>query len=150
MTVFLNRKNRGKVMDIVFKISRLWIVILPTALLVTTFHYAHHLHAIINSTAEMGFKRTIALIFISFLAVWALLYLSSLFLVRILKWIWHGTTISEPEKSNIHDSKIVEPQAKSVIEYHDAKEQENLFRLDLQDEPVDSVNKDEQQEQKIS
>ncbi len=127
-------------MDITYKLNRLWIVILPTALLVATFHYAHQLNAIINTIGGMGFKRTMVTIFISFLAVWALLYLSSVFLVRVLKWIWRGTRIFESEKSRIHDSKIFEPQPKNIIEHHDAKEQENLFRLDLQDEPVDSAN----------
>ena len=135
-------------MDIICKLNRLWIVILPTALLVATINYAHQLNTIINSIGGMGFKRTIAIIFISFLAAWALLYLSSVFLVRVLKWVWHGTIISDSEKSSIRDSEVFERKPKDIIEYHDAKEQENLFRLDLQDEtvesadePADSVNK---------
>ena len=136
-------------MAIVYKISRLWKVILPTVLLAATFLYAHQLNAIINSIGDMGFKKTATIMFISFLAIWSLLYLGSIFFVRILKWIWRGTT-TRIEKPNIPRNKELEQYTKNSIEYHDVKEQESLFRLDLQDEPIASIDEKEHQERKLS
>jgi len=127
-------------MNIVYKVSRLWSVILPTVLLATTFQYAHQLNAIINSIGDIGFKKTATLIFISFLAIWSLLYLGSVFFIRILKWIWCGRTITEIEKPIIQNNQKLEQRTKNNIEYHDVKEQENLFRLDLQEEPIASTS----------
>ena len=127
-------------MDILLKLSRFWEIALPTVLLAATFHYAHHLNTIINSIGGIGFKRTITIIFVSFLATWSLLYLSSIFFVRGLKWIWFGTITLGSEKQHISSNKELEQQTKNSIEYHDVQEQENLFRLDLQDEQVDTVS----------
>ena len=137
-------------MAIVYKISRLWKVILPTVLLAATFQYAHQLNAIINSIGDMGFKKTATIMFISFLAIWSLLYLGSVFFIRILKWIWRGTATTGIEKPNIPRNKELEQYTKNSIEYHDVKEQENLFRLDLQDEPIASIDEKEHQERKLS
>ena len=136
-------------MDILSKLSRFWQITLPTVLLATTFHYAHHLNTIISSIGGVGFKRTITIIFISFLAIWSLLYLSSVFFVRALKWVWFGTVTTEPEKQPISINKELEQQTKNGIEYHDVKEQENLFRLDLQDEPAETVSEEGQQKNKV-
>ena len=140
----------GKVMNIICRVSRLWTVILPTMLLAATFQYAHQLNVIINSIGDMGFKKTISIIFISFIAIWSLLYLSSVFFVRVLKWIWCGRTITETEKSSIQNDQELEEGTKNSIEYHDEKEQARLFQLDLQDEPIDSTNKKGRQESKLS
>ena len=138
-------------MNIIYKVSRLWTVILPTVLLAATFQYAHQLNTIINSIGYMGFKKTATIMFISFLAVWSLLYLGSVFFVRVLKWIWRGTTTTEIEKPNIPSNKGLERHTKNRIEYHDVKEQENLFRLDLQDEPRDAIHNEEgSQKNKVS
>ena len=135
-------------MAIISKVSRLWTVILPTVLIVATFKYAHPLSAIINSTGDMNFKKTATIMLISFLAIWSLLYLGSVFFFRVLKWIWRGTTTTEIEKPNIPSNKELGRHTKNSIEYHDVKEQENLFRLDLQDEPITSVSEKEHQESK--
>jgi len=137
-----------KVMGIICKVSRLWAVILPTVLLAATFQYAHQLNMIINSLGDMGFKKTISIIFISFIAIWSLLYLGSVFFFRVLKWIWCGRTITEIEKPRIQNDQELEQRTKNSIEYHDVKEQENLFRLDLQDEPIASISEKEHQESK--
>ena len=137
-------------MAIVYKISRLWTVILPTVLLAATFQYAHQLNAIINSIGDMGFKKTATIMFISFLAIWSLLYLGSVFFIRILKWIWRGTTTTGIAKPNIPRNKEPGQYTKNSIEYHDVKEQENLFRLDLQDEPIDATHEEGRQENKVS
>ena len=138
-------------MAIVYKISRLWKVILPTVLLAATFQYVHQLNAIINSIGDMGFKKTATIMFISFLAIWSLLYLGAIFFVRILIWVWRGTTTTKIEKPNIPRSRELEQHTKNNIEYHDVKEQENLFRLDLQDEPIDATHNEEgRQENRVS
>ena len=139
---------RGKVMNIIYKVNRLWAVILPTMLLAATFQYAHQLNVIINSIGDMGFKKTISIIFISFIAIWSLLYLGSVFFVRVLKWIWCGRTITEIEKPKIQNDQGLEQRIKNSIEYHDEKEQARLFQLDLQDEPIASISEKEQQESK--
>ena len=137
-------------MAIFSKVSRLWTIILPTVLIVATFQYAHPLSAIINSLGDMSFKKTATIMFISFLAIWSLLYLGFVFFVRILKWIWHGTTTTGIEKPSIPRNKELEQYTKNSIEYHDVKEQENLFRLDLQDEPIDATHEEGRQENKVS
>ena len=138
-------------MAIFSKVSRLWKVFLPTVLIVATFQYAHPISAIINSIGDMSFKKTATIIFISFLAIWSLLYLGSVFFFRILKWIWRGTTTTEIEKPNIRSNKELGRHTKNSIEYHDVKEQENLFRLDLQDEPIDAIpNEEGSQGNKVS
>ena len=135
-------------MGIICKVSRLWAVILPTVLLAATFQYAHQLNVIINSIGDMGFKKTISIIFISFIAIWSLLYLGSVFFVRVLKWVWCGRTITETEKSSIQNNQELEERTKNSIEYHDEKEQARLFQLDLQDEPIASISEKEHQESK--
>ena len=138
----------GKVMNIICRVSRLWTVALPTMLLAATFQYAHQLNVIINSIGDMGFKKTISIIFISFIAIWSLLYLSSVFFVRVLKWIWCGRTITETEKSSIQNDQELEERTKNSIEYHDEKEQVGLLQLDLQDEPIASISEKKHQESK--
>ena len=135
-------------MGIICKVSRLWAVILPTVLLAATFQYAHQLNVIINSIGDMGFKKTISIMFISFIAIWSLLYLGSVFFFRVLKWIWCGRTITEIEKPRIQNKQELEQRTKNNFEYHDVKEQENLFRLDLQDEPIAYPSEKEHQESK--
>ena len=135
-------------MNIICRVSRLWTVILPTMLLAVTFQYAHQLNVIINSIGDMGFKKTISIIFLSFIAIWSLLYVGSVFFVRVLKWIWYGRTITELDKPSIHNDQELEQRAKNSIEYHDVKEQESLFQLDIQDEPITSISEKEHQESK--
>ena len=149
LSVYLKSVNaEEKVMNIICRVNRLWIVALPTMLLAATFQYAHQLNVIINSIGDMGFKKTISIIFISFIAIWSLLYLGSIFFVRVLKWIWCGRTITETEKSSIQNDQELEERTKNSIEYHDEKEQARLFQLDLQDEPIASISEKEHQESK--
>ena len=135
-------------MGIIYKVSRLWAVILPTVLLAATFQYAHQLNVIINSIGDMGFKKTISIIFISFIAICSLLYLCSVFFFRVLKWIWCGRTITKIEKPSIQSDQELEQRTKNSIEYHNAKEQASLFQLDLQDEPIASTSEKEHRENK--
>ena len=151
LSVYLKSVNaEEKVMNIICRVNRLWTVALPTMLLAATFQYAHQLNVIINSIGDMGFKKTISIIFISFIAIWSLLYLGSIFFVRVLKWIWCGRTITETEKSSIQNDQELEERTKNSIEYHDEKEQASLFRLDLKDEPTASIDEKGHQERKLS
>ena len=127
-------------MNIICRVNRLWAVVLPIVLLAATFQYAHQLNVLINSIGDMGFKKTISIIFLSFIAIWSLLYLASVVFFRVLKWIWCGRTITEIEKPRIQNNQELEQRTKNSIEYHDLKEQESLFRLDLQDEPIASTS----------
>ena len=135
-------------MNIIYKVHRLWAVVLPTLLLAATFQYAHQLNVIINSIGDMGFKKTISIIFISFIAIWSLLYLGSVFFFRSLKWIWCGRTITEIEKSSFKNDQELEQRTKNSIEYQAVKEQASLFQLDLQDEPIATISEKEHQKSK--
>ena len=37
---------------------------------------------------EVGVKKTIFILFISFFAMWALLHVSSVLIARIVSWVW--------------------------------------------------------------
>ena len=137
-------------MGLICKVRRLWTVILPTLILAVAFQYAHQLNIMISLIENLSFKKTIAIILISFLAVWSLLYLSSIFFIRLLKWVWFGTTTPETEKTNMPNNKLLESHTKNRIEYHDPKEQESLFRLDLQDEPIEPIDEKGYKESEMS
>ena len=137
-------------MGLICKIHRLWAVILPTLLLAVAFQYAHQLNMMISSIEDLSFKKTITILLISFLAIWSLIYVSSIFFIRLLKWVWFGTPTTEVEKLNTLNNKLLESHTKNHIEYHDLKEQESLFRLDLQDEPIEPINEKGHQENEMS
>jgi len=130
--------------------GRVWTALLPVALLAAVFKYAHKLNSIISSIEGMGSKKTtLTIMLISFLAVWSLLYLSSVFFVRIMRWIWSGTTPAQVEQPSAHVKKELEYPANYGTEYSSLKEQENLFKLDLQDEPIGSPNGGEYKGDKV-
>ena len=137
-------------MGLICKVHRLWAVILPTLLLVVAFQYAHQLNMMISSIEDLSFKKTITILLISFLAIWSLIYVSSIFFIRLLKWVWLGSPTTEVEKPNMPNNKLLEPNTKNRIEYHDPKEQESLFRLDLQDEPIEPINEKGYKESEMS
>ena len=95
-------------MGLICKIHRLWAVILPTLLLAVAFQYAHQLNMMISSIEDLSFKKTITILLISFLAIWSLLYVSSIFFIRLLKWVWFGTPTTEVEKPNMPNNKLLE------------------------------------------
>ena len=136
-------------MGTIDRFGRFWTVMLPAVLLAATFKYAYQLNSIINSIEGMSFEKTLAIMFISFLAMWSLLYLGSVFFVRAMRWIWNGTTPIQIEKPSVYVKKELEHPAKNDIEYQSVKEQENLFKLDLQDEPISSPNEEEYVENRV-
>ncbi len=128
-------------MDIINKLGRFWTVLLPALLLVAIFQYAHHINSIINSIGGMGFKKTLVIVFISCLAIWSLLYLGGVVFIRLINWIWYGTAPTPFSEKNALDETIQDQSIKGSIEFHNEIEQENLFRLDLQEEPIDKIHK---------
>ena len=128
-------------MDIINKLGRFWTVLLPALLLVAIFQYAHQINSIINSIGGMGFKKTLVIVFMSFLAIWALLHLGGVLFIRLINWIWYGTAPTPFTEKNASDETIQDQPIKGNIEFHNEIEQENLFRLDLQEEPVDKISK---------
>ena len=125
-------------MEIFFKFGRFWTALCPIALLVLTFKYAYQLNSILSQVEGMNFKKTLIILFIAFFALWSLLHLSSVLFVRVMRWIWDGKKPTPKEKPNSSTQKEFEEPYKNNIDHHSVKEQENLFKLDLQGESVES------------
>lgn len=138
MTIYLQIK-RGWIMGIFYKFGRFWAVLCPVALLVLTFKYAHQLNSILNQIEGMSFKKSLAILFLVFFALWSLLHLSSVLFVRVISWVWKGNKPSPTTKPSFSTQKKFEEPFKNNLEHHSAKEQENLFKLDLQSEQVNSL-----------
>ena len=128
-------------MAIINKLGRFWTVLLPALLLVAIFQYAHRINSIINSIGDMGFKKTLVIVFISYLAIWSLLYLGGVVFIRLINWIWYGIAPTPFAEKIALDEATQEQSIKNTIEFHNEIEQANLFRLDLQEEPVDKIRK---------
>jgi len=129
-------------MSILLKLGRLWAILCPLALLVLIFKYAHQLNSILNSIEGMNFKKTLVALFIAFIALWSLLHLSSVLFVRAIVWVWNGQSSTSTKELEIRTQEDLETPFKDNIEHHSTKEQENLFKLDLQSEPIDSLAKE--------
>ena len=75
-------------------IGRIGTVLLPIALLAVFFKYFHPLVSMFHGIAgadlvmEVGVKKTIFILFISFFAMWALLHVISVLIARIVSWVW--------------------------------------------------------------
>ena len=129
-------------MSILLKLGRLWAILCPLALLVLIFKYAHQLNSILNSIEGMSFKKTLVALFIAFIALWSLLHLSSVLFVRAIVWVWNGQNSTSTKELEIRTQEGLETPFKDNIEHQSIKEQENLFKLDLQSEPIDSLAKE--------
>ena len=74
--------------------GRIGTVLLPIALLAVFFKYLHPLISMFHGIEsahllmEVGIKKTIFILFISFFAMWALLHVSSVLIARIVRWVW--------------------------------------------------------------
>ena len=121
-------------MDITYKFGRFWALLLPVALLAVFFKYLHQLNSMLTSIEGVGFRKTLLTLFVAFLAIWSLVYLSSVFFVRAINWVWRGTTLTSEEKPNVSIKKELEQPSKNNIEGHSIKEREELFGLDLRGE----------------
>ena len=119
-------------MDITRKFGRIGTVLLPVALLGGFFKYLHPLNAILHGIEGWGARKIALTLFISFFAIWSLLYVSSVFFVRIADWVWSGTN-SDLSK-NINYKSNQENSSKNNTNYQNSKEGDALFKLELRDE----------------
>ena len=129
-------------MGILLRLGRLWAMLCPLALLVLIFKYAHQLNSILNSIEGMSFKKTLVALFIAFIALWSLLHLSSVLFVRAIVWVWNGQNSTLTKELEIRTQEGLKTPFNDNVEQHNIKEQENLFKLDLQSEPIDSLAKE--------
>ena len=126
-------------MEIFYKFGRFWAVLCPVALLVLTFKYAHQISSTLQQIEGMSFKKSLFILLIAFFALWSLLHLSSVLFVRVMSWVWNGKKSASSERPSFSTKKETEEPFKNNINHHSAKEQENLFKLDLQGESIDSL-----------
>ena len=121
-------------MSITNRFSRIGIVLLPIALLAVFFKYLHPLNSILHGIEGVGVRKTALILFISFFAIWSLLYLSFVFFVRITKWVWSDTNSKSTEIQSFSDNSNIEKSLENSMDYQNTKEQEALFKLELRDE----------------
>ena len=119
-------------MSITNRFSRIGIVLLPIALLAVFFKYLHPLNTILHGIEGWGARKIALILFISFFAIWSLLYVSSVFFVRITKWVWNGTNSNLSKNTRYNPNQ--EKSSKNNTNYQNTKEQEALFKLELRDE----------------
>ena len=119
-------------MDITSKFGRIGTVLLPVALLGMFFKYLHPLNSILHGIEGWGARKIALTLFISFFSIWSLLYVSSVFFVRIADWVWNGTNSNLSKNTSYNPSQ--EKSSKNNTNYQNTKEQEALFKLELRDE----------------
>ena len=119
-------------MDITRKFGRIGAVLLPVALLGVFFKYLHPLNSILHGIEGWGARKIALTLFISFFSIWSLLYVSSVFFVRIADWLWNGTNSNLSKNTSYNPSQ--EKSSKNNTNYQNTKEQEALFKLELRDE----------------
>jgi len=119
-------------MDITRRFGRIGAVLLPVALLAIFFKYLHPLNAILHGIEGWGARKIALILFISFFSIWSLLYVSSVFFVRIADWVWNGTNANLSKNTSYNPNQ--EKSSKNNTDYQNTKEREALFKLDLPDE----------------
>ena len=119
-------------MEITRKFGRIGAVLLPVVLFAVFFKYLHPLNAILHGIEGWGARKIALTLFISFFSIWSLLYVSSVFFVRIADWVWNGTNSNLSKNTSYNPSQ--EKSSKNNINYQNTKEQEALFKLELRDE----------------
>ena len=119
-------------MDITRKFGRIGAVLLPVALLGVFFKYLHPLNSILHGIEGWGARKIALTLFISFFSIWSLLYVSSVFFVRIADWVWNGTNSNLTKNTGYNPNQ--EKSSKNNTNYQNTKEQEALFKLELRDE----------------
>ena len=119
-------------MDITGKFGRIGTVLLPVALLGGFFKYLHPLNSILHGIEGWGARKIALTLFISFFSIWSLLYVSSVFFVRIADWVWSGTN-SDLSK-NINYKPNQEKSSKNNTNYQNSEERDALLKLELRDE----------------
>ncbi len=120
-------------MDMTRRFGRIGTVLLPIALLSVFFKYLHPVNAILHGIEGWGARKIALTLFISFLAIWALLYVGSVFFVRIVDWVWNGTNFNL-NKNMRYNNLNREIPTKNSTNYQNNKDREELLKLDLRDE----------------
>ena len=120
-------------MDMTRRFGRIGTVLLPIALLSVFFKYLHPVNAILHGIEGWGARKIALPLFISFLAIWALLYVGSVFFVRIVDWVWNGTNFNL-NKNMRYNNLNREIPTKNSTNYQNNKDREELLKLDLRDE----------------
>ena len=114
-------------MNTINRFGRVGAVLLPVALLAVFFKYLHPINSALHEIGGVGARKTALTLFVSFFAIWALIHISSLFVVQITNWVWNGTN------SELSGSPNIESPLKSM-NYQEVGEREAFLKLDLQDE----------------
>ena len=120
-------------MSITNRFSRIGIVLLPIALLAVFFKYLHPLNSILHGIEGVGVRKTALILFISFFAIWSLLYISFVFFVRITKWVWSDTNSKSTEIQSFSDNSNIEKSLENNMDYQ-------KWVKEKKDE-IDSLNK---------
>ena len=121
-------------MDITGKFGRVGAVLLPLALLAVFFKYLHPLNAILHGIEGWGARKIAVTLFISFFSIWSLLHVSSVLFARIVSWVWNGTSSNLRENITYSENGNREKSLRNRMDYQNAKEHEELFKVDLRDE----------------
>ena len=120
-------------MDMTKRLGRIGTILLPIAILGVFFKYLHPVNAILHGIEGWGARKIALTLFISFFAIWSLLYVSSVFFVRITDWIWNGKNSNINKNINYSTSnQTMTP--KNNANHQKNKEREALFKLDLRNE----------------
>ena len=119
-------------MNMTRRFGRIGTVLLPVALLGGFFKYLHPLNSILHGIEGWGARKIALTLFISFFSIWSLLYVSSVFFVRIADWVWSGTN-SDLSK-NINYKPNQEKSSKNNTNYQNSEERDALLKLELRDE----------------
>ena len=121
-------------MGITRRFGRIGSVLLPVALLAVFFKYLHPLNAILHGVEGWGARKIAFTLFISFLAIWSLLHVSSILFIRIVDWVWSGTLPGLQEKLDYKENEDQENPLRGRMDFHNVREDKTLFKLDIQDE----------------
>ena len=121
-------------MGITRRFGRVGAVLLPVALLAVFFKYLHPLNAILHGIEGWGARKIAFTLFISFFSIWSLLHVSSVLFARIASWVWNGTSSNLLENISYSENKNREESLRNRGDFQNAKEREELFKVDLRDE----------------
>jgi hypothetical protein len=121
-------------MDMTRRFGRVGAVLLPIALLTVFFKYLHPVNAILHGIEGWGARKIALTLFISFGAIWALIYVSSILFVRITEWVWNGTDSNLNKNMRYKNNLNQETSSPINKNFQSQNEREELFKLELQDE----------------
>ena len=121
-------------MGITRRFGRIGAVLLPVALLAVFFKYLHPLNAILHGIEGWGARKIAFTLFISFFSIWSLLHVISVLFARIASWVWNGTSSNLRENISYSENGNREESLRNRMDFQNAKEREELFKVDLRDE----------------